>query len=815
MDRFNLIKEVNATFFDKDIPVIIQKLRIFHDNESNYKFIQVKVTNHSNKPIEEITFRITNLDSTKQELLVWKNIKIAPSQTISNDKPIYFETEFDAAFQVQIHEAIRADKVVYKSASNFEKIPLKKSILKSKLKVSGDEFTLNYNPITVKENWRCGCGFINHNKDQGCLNCKIEKKVVFNKFKENQKTFRVFSFIFLGIAVSFPLLNASINLITNSFSEYRYVKVSNGYALAEYRGKEENLVIPEMHRDLPVLAINKNAFLKAPFIKNLTIPDSVSSMEPGALACLPNLKTLTTPFIGVSVNSEFDNSSLVDLFLQTDCQDRFTSNDLQYQSGEFKLIVPYSLSTINITKQININNRSGLDNIETLNLGSSTRSLNFNLHELSKLKYVNADNANQYFSSFQGVLYNKNFKEIIYYSNNRTEKTLNLVDGLKIIPEYAFDGNKYLEDLVVPDSVDIIYKGAFEGINLKSLSVPFIGFSRTVLDKNIAHFFSGAFVQEDTTSYYSFVPRTLTNLVVTDDTNISIKNLLNTNNIENITFSNKTSFIENGAFDNLSGLKNITMISGNAVYSSVDGVLYSRDQTRLIKFPESKYSLNFNVPQSVSIIDKTALKNAIYIEILTIPNSVSSIEKGSFSGLRNLKSLTVPYIGKNRESKELEGLLGHFFGQDPYTGGVPTNQTYLFSNAANTDYTFYIPRYLTNIKVNDAQRISEGAFSRISTLSTITLNEGVKEIGDLALFATVGLTSFNIPTTTTKIGNGVFQRSGLRELFIPRSVVELGFIQFADNEPIREIRVAHNFKPSFWNNNWNSYNYPVKWGQQS
>ncbi|MBR3219461.1 MAG: hypothetical protein IKF77_06020, partial [Thermoguttaceae bacterium] len=60
------------------------------------------------------------------------------------------------------------------------------------------------------------------------------------------------------------------------------------------------------------------------------------------------------------------------------------------------------------------------------------------------------------------------------------------------------------------------------------------------------------------------------------------------------------SSIENGAFWGCTSLNNINVSPNNLTYNSIDGVLYSKDGTELIRFPPGSKKNTFQVPDSVT-----------------------------------------------------------------------------------------------------------------------------------------------------------------------------------------------------------------------
>lgn len=94
-----------------------------------------------------------------------------------------------------------------------------------------------------------------------------------------------------------------------------------------------------------------------------------------------------------------------------------------------------------------------------------------------------------------------------------------------------------------------------------------------------------------------------------------------------------------------SNLKNISVSSENPKYSSIDGVLYNKDKTILICYPQGKTAEAFKIPDTVTHIEKFAFSDNPYLKKLTLPENVQRIEYLAIDNCENLKEITVlnPY----------------------------------------------------------------------------------------------------------------------------------------------------------------------------
>ena len=88
---------------------------------------------------------------------------------------------------------------------------------------------------------------------------------------------------------------------------------------------------------------------------------------------------------------------------------------------------------------------------------------------------------------------------------------------------------------------------------------------------------------------------------------------------------------------NSENLKNIFVSSDNRKYSDLDGVLYNKSGTELIRYPVGREDTSFEIPSGVVCIGKRALANAVHLESITIPVSTTEIKYEAFYYCRRLR----------------------------------------------------------------------------------------------------------------------------------------------------------------------------------
>lgn len=91
--------------------------------------------------------------------------------------------------------------------------------------------------------------------------------------------------------------------------------------------------------------------------------------------------------------------------------------------------------------------------------------------------------------------------------------------------------------------------------------------------------------------------------------------------LERVTIPSKVTSIDATVFNNCKVLLAIGVSSENPALCSVDGVLFTKDLTKLICYPQGKEGTSYTVPNTVTSIGDSAFANSKLTEI-TIPDSV-------------------------------------------------------------------------------------------------------------------------------------------------------------------------------------------------
>lgn len=77
------------------------------------------------------------------------------------------------------------------------------------------------------------------------------------------------------------------------------------------------------------------------------------------------------------------------------------------------------------------------------------------------LEQITVDEKNPVYCSDNGVLYTKDKKVLVHVPENYRVESFDVPDGVEIILEYAFAGNRWIEYISLPQDIREIYKKAF------------------------------------------------------------------------------------------------------------------------------------------------------------------------------------------------------------------------------------------------------------------------------------------------------------------------------------------------------------------
>jgi hypothetical protein len=224
-----------------------------------------------------------------------------------------------------------------------------------------------------------------------------------------------------------------------------------------------------------------------------------------------------------------------------------------------------------------------------------------------------------------------------------------------------------------------------------------------------------------------------------------------------------------GAFTACSELAAIIVDASNPSFISVDGVLFNKSQSTLVRYPEAKTG-NYLIPNGVTSIGDYAFSGCTRLTSVTIPNGVTSIGGVAFYGCTRLASVTIP--------SSVTSIGGSAFLRCTHL----TSVTIPNSVSSIGNWTFGVCTSLTSVTIpSSVTSIGNWAFGDCTSLTSVTIPSSVTSIGDETFSRCTRLTSVTIPNGVTSIGDYAFYGcTRLASVTIPSSVTSIGDYAFSE-----------------------------------
>ena len=294
--------------------------------------------------------------------------------------------------------------------------------------------------------------------------------------------------------------------------------------------------------------------------------------------------------------------------------------------------------------------------------------------------------------------------------------------------------------------------------------------------------------------------------------------------LTSITIPNSVTNIGDSTFWGCSSLTAIYVAVDNKNYTSVNGVLFNKDKTALICYPAGKTDKSYNITNSVTSIGDYAFNGCSSLTSVTIPNSVTEIGGSAFVGCASLKSITMP------NGVTSIGDMAFYKCSSLTSITIPDSVTSIGSSAfsdCSKLRSITIPNSVTsigawafngctgltaiNVAMENQNYVSPDGVLYNKDKTTIIcypagkkgnnykIPDGVTEIGSIAFSRCSSLTSVTIPNSVTSIGSGAFNGcTSLTRVTIPKSVTKIGWNAFSDCTSLTSITIPNSVISIDW-----------------
>jgi len=273
----------------------------------------------------------------------------------------------------------------------------------------------------------------------------------------------------------------------------------------------------------------------------------------------------------------------------------------------------------------------GFKNVETLEIPSTIDGVNivkisnYAFQNQSSLKSIVLPNEiiDIGISAFENCnnLVEVNFPEKLQYIRrdafkNCALKEINIFSNVKIIGDSAFENCNFLESITVDNNNKSYY-------SKDEVLFKYDNYEPSLIKYPAAH---------DRKEY-----------TIPDNIKVIEKSAFwNCSNLTNITIPETVKTMSGSVFFGCNSLEFINVNKNNSNFSSVDGVLFNKEKTKLIQYPVGNNREEYFIPNGVKTIGNQAFMECIGLKNIVISDSVELIGNSAFWDCEKLDNVLIP-----------------------------------------------------------------------------------------------------------------------------------------------------------------------------
>jgi hypothetical protein len=483
-------------------------------------------------------------------------------------------------------------------------------------------------------------------------------------------------------------------------STYTYtILTDDTIKITKYKGTDESIVIPSEIDGKKVTVIGSSAFYGFKSLKNIEIPDGITSIENYAFCQCWSITSLSVPESVTSIGTGAFRfcGDLKEIKLPSNLtvlSDSLFGADANLEYITFgdaektdTVIIPETVQKIgnyvfmNCEKIKNINLPANLKSIGKtcfqgcisltgLFIPQSVESIGGGIFgDCDALQSVEIEDENNNFIFKDGILYDVKNGILVSAVNSLIPEKVIVDECTKTIDYSAFADCNNLYEIEIPQGVVNIGEKAFARLdNLKNIDIPDSVTNITTLAFYRCNGLVSVQVPGSVTAIKNGTFRECNNLkkVILNEgvTKIDGSAFIFCSSLEQIKLPQSLVSIGSGAFDNCTSLISVEL-PDNAIISSdtfkecknlsdivisdtnnnyivKNGILYNKNMTRILCYPAGIKDTEFFVPDTVKTIGDFAFYGTKALESINIPDSVTNIGTDAFGECSGLKEVVIP-----------------------------------------------------------------------------------------------------------------------------------------------------------------------------
>ena len=533
------------------------------------------------------------------------------------------------------------------------------------------------------------------------------------------------------------------NLTSIDFGDARLTNIDN-YAF-RYCSSLATLNLPDT-----LINIGRFAFYKCTALSSLTVPETIEHI--GSYA-----------FHGTDNCALYFSGAELPFYLDENWDDGlsgyYVGVSQTAESGDWKYAILKNGKTAILEY---LGNEKNID-LRTLNIGeiSTIGGYAFYGKNLESIilpesltqiqRYAFAEN-----TALAGITIPANVKYIAKYAFHNTG-IMNLTfmgSNVSVIEQYAFAYTRKLTSVTLPSGIVKLGTYVFYRSGIESV----VFAAGTTLTEIPEGAFSGTKLAEVTipdsvtlVNHNAFRDCTaLCRLTLGAGENLRLmSNVFYNTSLAAVHIPANVEYIGEYCFVGLRSLSAFTVDAANPYYTALGGLLYSKDERKIIAAPAGITGTLY-VPKSTEVIGFGAFENSLADSIIfDSASNILSFGYRAFYGAKNLREVTIPAT-------------------------VVAIDYYAFAQCSN----------LETVKFEEGSRLAgiyEGAFFGCGKLKNIILADNIVEISDYAFYGCTSLTE--IPVSDTSMIKGIysyaFAYSGIcGDFTTPKTLIDIGDYAF-------------------------------------
>ena len=581
-------------------------------------------------------------------------------------------------------------------------------------------------------------------------------------------------------------------------STYTYtILTDDTVKITKYKGTDESIVIPSEIDGKKVTVIGSSAFYGFKSLKNIEIPDGITSIENYAFCQCWSITSLSVPESVTSIGTGAFRfcGDLKEIKLPSNLtvlSDSLFGADANLEYITFgdaektdTVIIPETVQKMgnyvfmNCEKIKNIKLPSNLKSIGKtcfqgcisltgLFIPQSVESIGGGIFgDCDALQSVEIEDENNNFIFKDGILYDVKNGILVSAVNSLIPEKVIVDECTKTIDYSAFADCNNLYEIEIPQGVVNIGEKAFARLdNLKNIDIPDSVTNITTLAFYRCNGLVSVQVPGSVTAIKNGTFRECNNLkkVILNEgvTKIDGSAFIFCSSLEQIKLPQSLVSIGSGAFDNCTSLISVEL-PDNAIISSdtfkecknlsdivisdtnnnyivKNGILYNKNMTRILCYPAGIKDTEFSVPDTVKTIGDFAFYGAKVLESVDIPDSVIAINTNAFGECSGLKEVVIP---------------------DSVT--------------SMGEAVFYKCTSLEKVKLSvNITSPNPAVFQYCSNLKEVVLSENMRFLGDFMFSYCTQLTNIVLPDTLTSVLRSAFQScDNLKNITVPKNVTTI------------------------------------------